>query len=234
MACKAVKISLIGILFFWGWVAWAAAAEGQQSGVESETPPEIDQKRHWVGIMGSAGSHYHLWSANTYTGYKTASVGAFYEWESERAKFFSAELGRTWRVELRYAYLWGTVPIDEDQASDDDLLRGPPYSVTLDQHKISLVGVRRWIFLPDYPVRPTTHLGFGMSVVHEPILERGTIWAFDFVGGVGLEADLNERWCLMADVRWEHFSNGGDMGLTNGRVIGPESVNLVLSLRYQY
>jgi hypothetical protein len=192
------------------------------------------KKRRWVGIMGSAGSHYHLWSANTYTGYKTASVGAFYEWESERANVFSAELGRTWRVELRYAYLWGTIPIDEDQASDADLLRGPPYSVTLDQHKIALVGVRRWIFLPDYRVRPTAHLGFGMSLVHEPILERGTIWAFDIVGGVGLEADLKERWCLMADVRWEHFSNGGDMGLTSARVIGPESINLVLSLRYRY
>ena len=32
---------------------------------------------------------------------------------------------------------------------------------------------------------------------------------------------------------WEHFSNGGQIYMTNGAVIGPESLNWVFGVRFQ-
>jgi opacity protein-like surface antigen len=112
-------------------------------------------------------------------------------------------------------------------------VEGQPNWAKLDNHySISLLAVRRWIFLPNRVIRPNAHLGFGFSVMNESVIENGTTWNFNFVGGGGLEYDVIKKWTVYGDVRWEHFSNGGQVYLTNKDVIGPESVNIVLGIRY--
>ena len=145
----------------------------------------------------------------------------------------SVDMDRNLRVELRYAKLYGTFKIDDDQVVEEKLVEGEPNWVTLEDHYgVSLMAVRRWIFLPNRAVRPNLHVGFGFSVMNKSIIEDGTIWNFNFVGGGGLEYDLTKKWTVYGDVRWEHFSNGGQILLANNDVIGPEAVNILLGIRY--
>ena len=157
------------------------------------------------------------------------------EWESPRRTVFSLDIGSVWRGEMRYSKLWGTIPLSTDQLTDEELVEQapPPYSTKLDHQQITFLVVRRWIFLPDHYIRPYLELGLGISVLDKNIITDGTIWSFDFVGGGGVEIDLNQKWTLFAGCRAAHFSNGGQMYLTNKAVIGPESINGVFGVRYE-
>lgn len=219
-----IFFGLIGILM-------VVAPPGVQAEEIEKVKPEETYK-HWVGGYASFGRHSHIWSSSVYTGYKNWALGAFYEWESNPWIPLPADIiRRTWQAELHYKRLWGTIPLDEDQIPPEDR-DGPPYSTELDHYQFALRLVRRWVFLPDYFIRPTLHLGFGMSLLNRTIIDDGTLHSFDFVGGGGVEIDLSKRWTLFADLRWEHFSNGGQIYMTNAAVIGPESLNGVFGLRY--
>jgi hypothetical protein len=221
-------LSVLLILFLYAMPSLAQEVDGH---VDSEkiTP---DHKT-WVGFLGSWGRHHHIWSSSDYKGFRNRHFGLFMEWEDDPLKLLSVDMDRTWRVELRYAKLYGTFKIDDDQVVKERLVEGQQNWVTLDDHySISLIGVRRWVFLPKQVIRPNVHLGFGFSVMNQSVIENGTIWHFNFVGGGGLEYDLNKKWTIYGDVRWEHFSNGGQIYLTNKDVIGPESINIVLGVRY--
>lgn len=194
--------------------------------------------RRWIGASGSSGSAMHIWSDRTYTGYRNGSAGLFMEWESPRDTIFSLDMSSVWRGEIRYFKLWGTIPLSSDQLTDEELQayidRGEDkYFMTLDHQQLTFLVVRRWIFLPDYYIRPYLELGVGMSFTDKLILTDGTIYAFDFIGGGGVEMDVSKKWTLFAGCRAAHFSNGGQMYLTNKAVIGPESINAMFGIRYE-
>jgi hypothetical protein len=206
-------------------MAWAES--------ESEEPTKPEYDKRWIGAYGAIGTQYHIFSANDYKGYKQNALAVF--WEQETGPWIPLPLKseRTMRWELRYSEPRGTIEIVEEQVPKRKR-DGGPYYVTLDLYQVALIGVRRWVFLPDYMVRPSVHLGLGFSLTNRKILEEGTYYAFNLIGGLGLEADVTKRWSAYFDVRWEHYSNGGKMGLTDADVIGPESINAVFGLRYNY
>ncbi|MFZ5572077.1 MAG: acyloxyacyl hydrolase [Thermodesulfobacteriota bacterium] len=202
--------------------------------VSSDTAAaETDLKKKWAGAFGSFGKHHHIWSASDYKGYENKAFGVFMEWETGQWLPLPVDTERTLRVDLRYSRLSGTIEITEDQVPPEKRTGGPYYT-TLDQYLVSLMAVRRWIFLPEYWIRPTLHLGFGISLLNETILEDGTLHNFNFSGGGGLEADITKQWSAFLDCSWEHFSNGGQIYLTNSACIGPESINGVFGVRYRF
>lgn len=192
-----------------------------------------DRKR-WVGYMhGNLGRPFHIWSAKTYDGYKNISHGIFMERETGALIPESSFTYQTLRIELRYLRMWGTIELKDDQVPREEYLMGGPFYTTLDHDRFAVTAVRRWIVFPASPIRPSIHLGFGLSWTDKPILKEGTNYNFDFVGGVGVEFDITEKLSGNIGTRWEHFSNGGAIYLTNKRVIGPESINLLISIRHE-
>ncbi len=226
----------ITMIIFLLFACTAIAQENHKKNTEAEVTPPAG--RRWIGVTGSFGSPMHIWSDRTYTGYENWSTGLFMEWESTRDTTLSLDIDSVWRGEMRYFKLSGTIPLSSDQLTDEELKgyedRGiDKYYTTLDHQQITFLIVRRWIFLPDYYIRPYLELGLGISFTDKLILTDGTIYAFDFVGGGGVEVDLSKKWTLFAGCRAAHFSNGGQMYLTNKAVIGPESLNGVLGVRYE-
>lgn len=205
----------------------SASETAQQSPIEGKT--KVPGKK-WVGAFGSMGTQYHIFSANQYHGYKQNTLGVFLEMESDGWIPLPVKTQRTYRWVLRYSHIAGRIEIVAEQVPPDKRTGGP-YYIDLDHHQIALLGIRRWVFCPDYFLRPSLHLGLGISLLDEQILEDGTLYNFHLIGGGGLEMDLSKRWSAYCDVHWEHYSNGGKMGLTDKDVIGPESVNLVLGFR---
>jgi len=221
-----VPVLLVFFLF-------ALPLHAEEAGGQDDSKNNASDQKKWVGFLGSWGRHHHIWSSSNYKGFRNRHFGLFMEWEDDPFSLFSVDMDRTWRAELRYAKLYGTFKIDDDQVVKERLVEGQPNWAKLDNHySISLLAVRRWIFLPNRAIRPNAHLGFGFSVMNESVIENGTTWNFNFVGGGGLEYDVIKKWTVYGDVRWEHFSNGGQVYLTNKDVIGPESVNIVLGIRY--
>lgn len=186
--------------------------------------------KKWVGAFGSIGTQYHIFSANQYHGYNQNTLGVFLEMESDGWVPLPVKTLRTYRWELRYCVIGGRIEIVADQIPPPKRTGGP-YYVDLDHHQIALLGIRRWVLFPDYFLRPCLHLGLGISLLDKNILEDGTRYNFHLIGGGGLEMDLSKRWSIYCDVHWEHYSNGGKMGLTDRDVIGLESVNMVLGFR---
>lgn len=214
--------------------AWADTAqiEEKQPAVTEAAPPK-KSKKTWIGAYGSTGTQFHIFSANQYKGHKQNALAVFLERESGYWVPLPVETQRTYRWELRYMDISGTIEIEEVQVPKEKR-DGGPYFVTLDHYQVALLCIRRWVFLPDYFIRPSFHLGLGFSMLDKKILEEGTRYNFNLVGGAGLEVDLSSRWTTYFDVRWEHYSNGGKMGLTDAAVIGPESINAVLGIRYAF
>ena len=195
---------------------------------------DCSDRNRWVGYMhGTLGRPYHIWSAKTYDGYKNISHGIFMEWETGALIPESSLTYQTLRLELRYIKMWGTIELKDDQVPLEEYQMGGPFYTTLDHQRFAVTGVRRWIVFPDYSIRPSVHLGFGISWTDKPILKEGTNYNFDFVGGVGVEFDITEKLSGNIGTRWEHFSNGGAIYLTDKHVIGPESINLIVSLRHE-
>jgi hypothetical protein len=214
--------------------AWAGAAQtGTDRPAAATASVKKHQKKTWIGAYGATGTQYHIFSANQYKGHKQNALAVFLERESGYWVPLPVETQRTYRWELRYMDISGTIEIEEVQVPEDKRTGGP-YFVTLDHYQVALLCVRRWVFLPDYFLRPSIHLGLGFSMLDNPILEEGTRYNFNLIGGGGLEMDLSPSWTAYFDVRWEHYSNGGKMGLCDAAVIGPESINAVLGIRYAW
>ncbi|MBA4367805.1 MAG: hypothetical protein C0403_09225 [Desulfobacterium sp.] len=200
---------------------------------QAEQAEETTEKR-WIGMNGSWGRSNHIWSDREYYGYRNSQFGIFYEWETKPLFSLGLNIEHTYRAEFRIATLWGTIPLSDDQVSDEEAARTDEHSTTLDHKQAVFLGIRRWVFLPDSSIRPNLHLGFGMSFTDELIIEDGTLYAFSFTGGGGIDIDISDRWTLFSEVSLEHFSNGGQMYLTNKRVIGPESLNTRFGFRYRF
>lgn len=233
------KLSIFCILLLiFTCTAFAEEKEQTESETEKTSQETSLENRRWIGADFSHGTAMHIWSDRTYKGYENWSFGMFMEWESPRKSIFSLDIAPVWRGEVRYFRLLGTIPLSSDQLTDEELKwyedRGiDEYDTELDHHQITFLIVRRWFFLPDEKIRPFLELGFGMSFTNELIITNGTIWAFDFIGGGGFEFDISPKWTGYAAARAAHFSNGGEMYLTNKDTIGPESISWVLGIRYE-
>jgi hypothetical protein len=192
------------------------------------------ERKQWFGFTGSTGKQFQFASDREYTGYRNSQAGVFLEWETGSLIPLPVDTERTLRLEFRYAYLWGTIPLSDDQVPEEVREQEDSHSTALDHHQVSVLAIRRWIFLPTRIAQPYVLLGLGMSITHKRILEEGSIYAFNFSAGGGVDINLNKRWSLFTEVSLEHFSNGGEWGLTDDAVIGPESINGRLGLRYRY
>ena len=236
-----MKIKLgIYLIIFLIFTCTAVADENEQTATKEEAAPQETSKanRRWIGADFSHGTAMHIWSDRTYKGYENWSGGIFMEWESPRKSLWSMDIAPVWRGEVRYFRLLGTIPLSSDQLTPEELreyeARGEDqYFTELDHHQITFLAIRRWVFMPDSDFRPFLELGLGMSFTDKLILTDGTIYAFDFIGGGGFLFDINPRWSGYIAARAAHFSNGGQMYLTNKQVIGPESISWVLGIRYE-
>ena len=221
--------------FVFGLVCFVlgAAVFGNACRAEDAPLTERQPARRWIGGYAARGAHHHLWSAGEYFGYENAAAAGFLEWPTAWSIPLPIRNEQTVRTELRYEYLWGTIPLHENQVPEAER-HGGPYSTTLANHQIACLLVRRFVFLPDHMFRPALHLGGGLSVLDHKILKEGTLYNFNLLGGCGTEVDLTGEWSAFVDARWEHFSNGGRMRLTDAAVIGLESVSAVVGLRHAF
>jgi opacity protein-like surface antigen len=209
--------------------------EVSQAGSDKKAEPTGEKtEKRWIGMNGSWGRSHHIWSDREYYGYRNSQFGIFYEREIDPLFSLGLNIEHTFRAEFRYATLWGRIPLSDDQVSDEEAERTDEHYMTLDHKQVVFLGIRRWVFLPDSFIRPNLHLGFGISVTDELIIEGGTLYAFSFTGGGGIDMDVSDRWTIFSEVSWEHFSNGGQMFMTNKRVIGPESINTRFGVRYRF
>ncbi len=184
-----------------------------------------------VGVYMSSGKAHRLWSVQRYTGYKSHRVGLFKETAAGQADVLGIPVQLSVRGEINREALSGTISLRKDQVPKHEW-DGTPYLLTLDGNwQIAVLCVPRLIFFPDSPVRPALHLGAGLSWLHRRLLQEGTHYNFNLLAGAGLDADIGGHWSLFADCRWEHYSNGGRMYLTNRSVIGLESVNAMIGIR---
>ena len=191
-------------------------------------------RRAWRGAYGSSGTAQHLWSVKQYTGYENQRVGVFEERETGEWVRSSIPLQWSMRYELRYERLFGSVHLVPDQVVREKRTGGP-YVRDLDGlWQVALLWVPRLVAFPDSPVRPSVHAGLGLSWMNEKILEDGTYYNFNILAGCGIESDLSAQWALLIDCRWEHYSNGGCMYLTDKTAIGLESVNGMIGVRREF
>jgi len=214
-------------------IALGVTGSGNAFSADSTSPAAANPAQRWVGGYAARGEHHHLWSAGEYFGYQNAAAAGFVEWPTASSIPLPLRNEQTVRAELRYEYIWGTIPLHENQVPAEER-RGGPYSTTLDNHLIAGLLGRRFVLLPGHPFRPTLHLGAGFSLLDHKILKEGSLYNFNLFGGCGSEFDLAGEWSAFLDVRWEHFSNGGSMYLTDAAVIGLESVSAVVGLRHAF
>ncbi len=216
------------------WLGFFGTGVSQADQENQKTRAEGELEKRWIGLDGSWGRSHHIWSDREYFGYRNSQLGIFYEWETDPYISFGLDVEHTYKAVFRIATLWGTIPLSDDQVSDERAAQTDEHETTLDHKQVLFLGIRRWTFLPDSFIRPNLHLGFGFSITDELIVEDGTLFAFSFTGGGGVDIDVSDRWTIFTEASWEHFSNGGQMYLTNKRVIGPGSLNARFGFRYRY
>lgn len=218
---------LAGVLLAGDGIRHAARAAG-------ERPAEPPQRRVWGGAYGASGTSKRLWSVKEYQGYKTDRAGLFREVESFDLVPLPVSAQWSVRYELRVERLSGTIELEEAQVLPEKRTGGP-YRKSLDSYwQVAGLCVPRLVLFPDSPVRPSLHVGFGLSLMNKKIIEDGTLYNYNLLGGAGLEADVSKRWSVFADCRLEHYSNGGRMYLTNKTAIGLESVSGVVGVRREF
>ena len=184
------------------------------------------------GFYASRGQALRIWARKRYSGYEPTCAGAFIERVIGEPVILAMPSQVRLRVEFRHERLAGTIALFEDQVAPAKRDGGEPYLKELDGNwNLAGLFVPRLVLFPSWPVRPTLHAGFGLSWLNRRVLDEGTHYNYNLLAGLGMEADMTARWMLFADCRWEHYSNGGRMYLTNRAVIGIESVNAVVGIR---
>ncbi|MEI7435433.1 MAG: acyloxyacyl hydrolase [bacterium] len=226
--CKKIFVAWFAVVFLAGGGVWHTAQAEETNSVAAS------KAKVWYGAYVSGGSTKRLWSVKEYTGYKPGRVGLFREAEIGDG----THPGIPWRWSVRYELmcerLSGTVELVEDQVPPDERTGGPYMKSLNGLWQLAGLWVPRVVFFPNSPVRPSLHAGIGLSVMNEKILEEGTYYNFNFVGGGGVEADISKLWSVFVDCRLEHYSNGGAMSLTDKAVIGLESISCVLGVRREF
>jgi hypothetical protein len=194
--------------------------------------PEDSGIARWIGFDASIGHYFRMWSIKEYSGYSNWAIGIFTEWESRPSSLFHVPISYAWNLKLKYQHLNGTVELVPAQVPENERTGGP-YYVVLDHDQLALTIFRRFILYPEARIHPTLHLGLGASILSDKVLKEGTTYNYNILGGAGLEWIITDDLVGTLDIQWEHFSNGGKIGLTNDAVIGLESCQFVLGVRFQ-
>jgi len=169
-----------------------------------------------VELVGQLGQDFHLFSKQEYHGYRNGAIGVVIFPSGWRGFGF----------ELRAERLWGTIELGKDQIPPgwDGTY---PKTTDLDHWMAGLIPVwrcRMWRGLE-------FEGGVGMTWLSRDILVDGSRWSFLLMAGFRWRFAGGEH-PLAVGLRFEHFSNGGDIGFTDDAVIGLESVALAVSWRF--
>jgi len=195
--------------------------------------PVSEEPGDWLGYFFSYGQPHQLWSIKQYDGYETMAVGIFREWVSNPNPIGPIPFSRHWRAFAKVEHFYGDVELAPGQvplAQQD----GGPYYAHLDHYQLAFLLSRRWVLGPRWKIHPTANLGAGLSIMNDKMIEDGTLHNYNLEAGYGLEWNITHGWVANADVEYKHFSNGGRMYLSDKDVIGPEDVNLLVSLRHPF
>ncbi len=146
-------------------------------------------------------------------------------------------------TELRLSKIYGReVPLSRDQVSAQEWLQaqkeGRRPTTNWDLFQIGLTPVYR-VYLPlSKDLRPFLEAGIGFTYLQDVLIKEGTSWNFLLLLGIGSDLKLCDCLPVSVTLRLEHFSNGGkiggDWGITDKRVIGPETMALGLGVRIPF
>jgi hypothetical protein len=209
-----------------------AGAESDLPGTESVTHPKsLSLELHY-------GTPFHIWSDRLYSNFQLATLSLTYEKESGLWPFTSnKELTKSFLLEFRLSHIWGKdIELDQDQVSQETWDRakqeGRNPTVDWDHYQIALIPYYRFYYPLSKEIRIFFEGGFGFSLLNKPLIEDGTAWNFIISGGLGL--DFKFKTPFYTFLKLEHFSNGGDanLGITDKRVVGPESLVFGIGMRF--
>lgn len=167
-------------------------------------------------LVGQAGQDFHLFSKQEYHGYRNAAL----------ALVVSPEGWKGFGFEVRAEYLWGTIRLGPDQTPPDWDGTGPK-TTQLDHWMAGLMPLWRGRIWKGLEFEG----GLGVTWLDRRILAGGTRWNFLLMAGFRWRFAGGEH-PLAVGLRFEHFSNGGDIGFTDDEVIGLESLALAVSWRF--
>ena len=166
-------------------------------------------------IVGGLATDFHLFSQREYHGYRNGALGLV----------VSPGRWRGFGVEFRAEHLWGTIGLGEDQFPPGWDGTGPR-TVTLDHWLAGILPLWRGTLWRGLEFEG----GAGMTWLDRVILEDGSRWNFLLMAGLRWRFGGSEG-PVAVGLRFEHISNGGDIGFTDASVIGLESVALSVAWR---
>jgi hypothetical protein len=180
-------------------------------------------------------------SQKLYSNFNTFSLNVTYEKECGAIPFSAGvPLSESLLLEFRLLKIWGSaIPLNDDQVSVKMLaptkLLGNEPTVNWDTYQLGLTPYYRIYYPITKNLRPYFELGAGLTWLLEELIEDGTRWNFSLYSGIGTEFRLGGL-PFHAFFRMEHFSNGmkywSQMGLSEKRLIGPETLVLGLGFRH--
>lgn len=146
-------------------------------------------------------------------------------------------------TELRLSKIYGReVPLSRDQVFTQVWLQaekeGRSPTANWDLFQIGLTPIYRLYAPLSKDIRPFLEAGIGLTFLQDSLIKEGTAWNFLLLLGIGSDWRLCGCLPLSVYLRLEHFSNGGKIGgawgLTEKRVIGPETMALGLGVRLPF
>jgi hypothetical protein len=175
-----------------------------------------------------------------YSNFEMASLGIALEKECGLWPFWgNRKLVESILLEFRFSKIWGRgIELTQDQVSkevwEQAQKEGHRPRTDWDHFQIGLTPYYRLYYPLAKQVRVYAEAGIGFTLLNKPLIEDGTTWNFLLTGGLGLDWKLYN--CpFYVFLRSEHFSNGGKLwkeGVTNSRVIGPETLAFGIGIRY--
>lgn len=167
-------------------------------------------------LVGQVAQDFHLFSKQEYHGYRNGAL----------ALVCSPEGWKGFGFETRLQYVWGRIRLGPTQ-TPPDWDGTAPRTTELDHWMVC--------FMPLWRGRVWRGLefegGVGITWLDRRILAGGTRWNLLLMGGLRWRFAGSEHPFALG-LRFEHFSNGGDIGFTDGEVIGLESLALAVSWRF--
>lgn len=177
-----------------------------------------------------------------YSHFIQTGLGLSYEEECGYWPFFNNHwLIESLLLELRFSRIWGRdIPLAQDQVSKEtweaSQRTGKKPTTDWDHYQLGLTPYYRLYAPVNRDLRFYLEMGLGLACLNKPLIDEGTKWNFLISGGLGLDWKIYKI-PFYSFVRFEHFSNGGKLwkeGLTDKRVIGPESMILGLGIRFPF
>jgi hypothetical protein len=221
----------------------ALLAPGQGWG-GSKNSDESAVKGKSLLVQFQSGGPVHLVSEILYENTRVNSLNIGLDYELASWVFLKKiKLVGSLLTELRLSKIYGRgVPLSRDQVSPQEWVQaqkeGRRPTTNWDLYQIGLTPIYRLYAPLSGDLRPFLEAGIGFTYLQDALIKEGTSWNFLLLLGIG--SDLNLCGCqpVTVSLRLEHFSNGGKIGgawgLTDRRVIGPETMALGLGVRIPF